>query len=75
MEKLRCSGQKQFCNRLLIFFIFFLTSSFNLFSITPREIQNIIIKPEENVFFTNQELKYVLEIPDVKPEFVQTELQ
>mgnify|MGYP003513913426 FL=1 len=53
----------------------FLTSSFNLFSITPREIQNIIIKPEENVFFTNQELKYVLEIPDVKPEFVQTELQ
>lgn len=75
MEKLRCSGQKQFCNRLLIFCILFLTSSFNLFSITPREIQNIIIKPEENVFFTNQELKYVLEIPDVKPEFVQTELQ
>lgn len=75
MEKLRCSGQKQFCNRLLILFSLILFLPFDFFAISPTEISNIVIKPEENVFFTNQELKYVLEIPNIKPEFVQTELQ
>lgn len=80
MEELRISRKEQFSNRLLkkiiksfaVLFIFF---SNNAFSITPQEIQKITIKPEQNVFFTNQELKYVLEIPEIQPHFVQTQLQ
>lgn len=79
MEELRYSRKEQFSNRLLkkiissliLFFIF----SVPAFSITPQEIQKITIKPEQNVFFTNQELKYVLEIPEIQPHFVQTQLQ
>ena len=80
MEELRIPRKEQFSNRLLTkilksvaaVFIFFSTS---VFAITPQEIQKITIKPEQNVFFTNQELKYVLEIPEIQPHFVQTQLQ
>ena len=80
MEELRIPRKEQFSNRLLkkivkavaAVFILFSTS---VFAITPQEIQRITIKPEQNVFFTNQELKYVLEIPEIQPHFVQTQLQ
>lgn len=79
MEKLRKSGSERFSNRLLekilrlflVTFIFFSTSAF---AITPAEISKITIHPEQNVFFTNQELKYVLEIPGIAPHDVQTQL-
>lgn len=76
MEKLRYAREKQFCNRLLkiLFFSFFIFS-FNAFSVSYSVIKSIVIKPEQNVFFTNQELKYILEIPDIEPMYVQTELQ
>ncbi|MCR5613810.1 hypothetical protein [Treponema sp.] len=76
MEKLRITREKQFCNRLLvsIFFVLFSLCS-AAFSITPLEIKNLVILSQENVFFTNQELKFVLEIPDTVPQDVQTELQ
>ncbi|MBP5401696.1 MAG: hypothetical protein J6Y36_00910 [Treponema sp.] len=76
MEKSRIIGKEQFCNRLLKFFLF-ITLLFiqNAYSITPQEIKNLVIRPEENVFFTNQELKYVLEIPGVDLSDVQTQLQ
>lgn len=80
MEKLRIANQKQFSNRLLknIFrfcIVAMLFASSVAFSITPAEIAKITIHPEQNVFFTNQELKYVLEIPEVHPYEVQTQLQ
>ena len=75
MEELRKSGKKQFCNRLLkIIAIFFLFCQ-SAFAITPQEIRSIVIRPEEDVFFTNQEVKFVLEIPGVEPAEVQTQLQ
>lgn len=73
MEKLRISRQKQFCNRLLILLSILLFSG-TAFAITPAEIQKLTIRPEQNVYFTNQELKYVLEIPGVAPADVQTQL-
>lgn len=80
MEELRISRKEQFSNRLLKKIIKFFAASVLVFSttafaITPAEIQKITIKPDQNVFFTNQELKYVLEIPEVQPHFVQTQLQ
>ena len=79
MEKSRSTRKEQFGNRLLKIFKAALFFSFivlqNGFAITPQEIRNLVIRPEENVFFTNQELKYVLEIPGVDLSDVQTQLQ
>lgn len=80
MEKLRISRKEQFCNRLLkdltkFFLITILLFSTKAFCITPSEISKITIRPEHSVFFTNQELKYILEIPEVQPHNVQTQLQ
>lgn len=75
MEELRKSGQKQFCNRLLKLIAIFFLFCQSAFALTPQEIRNIVIRPEEDVFFTNQEVKFVLEIPGVEPADVQTQLQ
>lgn len=79
MEKSRSTRKEQFGNRLLktFFTILFFSAAAcsEVFAITPQEIRNLVIRPEENVFFTNQELKYVLEIPGVDLSDVQTQLQ
>lgn len=75
MEKLRKSGQKQFCNRLLKIAVILFLFSQSAFAITSQDIRKIVIKPEEDVFFTNQEVKFILEIPEVEPADVQTQLQ
>lgn len=75
MEELRKPGKKQFCSRLLKLAAIFFLFCQNAFAITPQEIRSIVIRPEEDVFFTNQEVKFVLEIPGVEPADVQTQLQ
>ena len=72
----RFTNQKsmRFTRRMLNLFICFILLSLNCFAITPNEIREIEIIPTESVLFTNQEVKYVLEIPEVAPSYVSTEL-
>lgn len=72
MEKLRLNGKKQFRNRLLVLLLVLLGGY--SYSITPQQVRAITIVPQENVFFTNQELLYVLKIPGVVPAEVITQL-
>lgn len=74
MEKLRNSRQTEFRFGLLIFLLLNIFFSGNAFSLTYQEIKSLVIRPQSNIFFTNQELCYVLEIPEVLPAQVQTEL-
>ena len=76
MEKLQFFTKRHLCNRLLkIIFLTFVFCSGSAYSITHQEIRQLVIRPEENIYFTNQEVKYVLEIPDTNPNDVQTQLQ
>lgn len=76
MEKLQSFVERQFRSRLLkIACVLFASASHFVFSITPQEIRELVITAEKTVCFANQEVKYVLEIPEVGSGDVQTQLQ
>lgn len=78
-NKFVCLKFFQICNLKKIFSLFlflFIQINFlqNFYSINFREIKNIKIIPEENILFTDQNVKFILEIPDVDPTYVFTDL-